>query len=132
MDPHRELIIIGDRVLIRPDESLDRMKHGLYLPQTVAEGDKIHSGTVIKVGPGMPMADPTAVMDEPWKATSQRETRYVPLQACPGDHAIFLRSTAVEIEFEDTKYVIVPHAGLLLLVRDHVQDALNRLADERT
>ena len=30
-----------------------------------------------------------------------------------------MRNAAVEIEFEGTKYLIVPHAAILLLVRDN-------------
>lgn len=127
----RELIIVGDRVLIKPDEGLDRTTHGLYLPQTVSESEKIHSGTVAKVGPGFPVADVNSLTDEPWKSSQPRETHYVPLQAKPGDHVIFVRSAAIEIEFEGTKYVIVPHAGILLIVRDEVKSALDQLAQDK-
>jgi chaperonin GroES len=42
----------------------------------------------------------------------------VPLQAERGDFAIFLRSNAVEVEIDGSKYLIVPHAAILLLIRD--------------
>ena len=35
-----------------------------------------------------------------------------------GDLAVFLKDRAHEIEFENEKYLIVPHAAILLLIRD--------------
>ena len=43
--------------------------------------------------------------------------RYIPLQAKKGDHAIFLRKDAVEIKFDNEKFVVVPHSAILVLVR---------------
>ena len=40
------------------------------------------------------------------------------MQAREGDYAIFMRKAAVEIEFEGTRYLIVPQSAILLLVRD--------------
>jgi len=40
------------------------------------------------------------------------------MQAGEGDLAIFLKSRAHEIEFENEKFLIVPHAAILLLIRD--------------
>jgi co-chaperonin GroES (HSP10) len=48
--------------------------------------------------------------------------RYIPLQAKEGDYAIFLREQAVEVEFEETKYLIVPQSAVLLLVRDELSE----------
>ena len=42
---------------------------------------------------------------------------YVP-EAQVGDYAIFFRRAAVEITFEDTKYLVVPQAAILTLVRE--------------
>ncbi|HCI70778.1 MAG TPA: chaperonin, partial [Balneola sp.] len=38
--------------------------------------------------------------------------------ASAGDLAIFLKSRAHEIEFENEKFLIVPHSAVLLLIRD--------------
>jgi chaperonin GroES len=40
------------------------------------------------------------------------------MQARVGDHAIFFRKAAVEITFEEKKYLVVPQAAILVLVRD--------------
>jgi len=46
--------------------------------------------------------------------------RYVPLQAGKGDFAIYLRREAVEVEIDASHYLIVPHAAILLLIRDRI------------
>ena len=113
----KELVIVGDRVLVIPDEGQDRTDTGLYLPQGVKEKDKIQSGTIAKVGPGYPVPDPAALEIEPWESP-KFDNKYFPLQAKEGDYCIFLRNSGVEIEFEGKKYIVVPHSALLVLVRN--------------
>lgn len=108
-------IVVGDRVLIKPRDMEVKTQSGLVLPATVKEKEEIQSGYVIKAGPGYPI--PSQEIDEPWKEDNE-ETRYIGMQAMEGDLAIFLKSQAHEIEFESEKYLIVPHNGILLLIRD--------------
>jgi len=110
-----KFIIIGDRVLVKPREMETHTKSGLVLPVTVKEKEEIQSGYIIKTGPGYPIPSPEA--DEPWKA-ERNPTKYMGMQAKEGDLAIFLKSRAHEIEFENEKYLIIPHAAILLLIRD--------------
>ena len=49
------------------------------------------------------------------------DTKYIGMQATEGDFAIFLKSRAHEIEFENEKYIIVPHSSILLLIRDELE-----------
>ena len=111
-----KFIVIGDRVLIKPKSPQERTKTGLYLPPGVTEKEKIHSGYVLKVGPGYPIPAIQDI-DEPWKDKSD-EVKYVPLQPKPGDLAVYLQNSSYEIEFRNEKYVIVPHSAILLLIRD--------------
>ncbi len=113
----RKLIVIGDRVLISPDEGDERTKVGLYLPQTVIDKDSVQSGRIVATGPGTPLPDPNDLDDEPWKNTYQMK-RHVPMQAYEGDYAIFLRKAAVEIKYEGNPYLVVPQAAILILLRD--------------
>jgi Co-chaperonin GroES (HSP10) len=117
MKTKREFIIVGDRVLIETDERVDKTSAGLFLPPTVKEKDKILGGRVVKVGPGYPVNDPSAVLEEPWKQTNTESIRYIPLQAKEGDYALFLKDAGIEIEFEEKKYLIVPHSAILALIR---------------
>lgn len=116
----RDLVMVGDRVLIDPDEGDRQTQAGLYLPATVAEKEKIRSGRVIKVGPGYVMPNPE-FSGEPW-AAQKEAVRYLPLQARKGDHAFFLRKEGIEIRFEDKDYLIIPHAAIVALVREHAEE----------
>ena len=110
-----KIIVVGDRLLIKPEENLEKTNSGLYLPPGVKEKEKVQGGYIIKVGPGYPIA--TVVDDdEPWK--ENKETKYIPLQGKQGDFAIFLRKDAIEIEIDKQKLIIVPQSAILLLIRD--------------
>jgi co-chaperonin GroES (HSP10) len=111
----KKLIVIGDRVLIRPSKPDERTATGLYLPPGVQEKEKVQQGFVIKTGPGY--AIPLPVENEPWK-NEEEEVRYVPLQAKEGDLAIFLLSGATEVIYQGEKYFIVPQSAILMLERD--------------
>jgi len=111
-----KFILIGDRVLIRPKNQLGKTASGLYLPPTVQENEKTHSGYVVKVGPGYPIPAMTDA-DEPWKEKKE-EVKYVPLQAKAGDLAVYLNNNGWEIEFNKEKFVILPHSSILMLIRD--------------
>lgn len=111
----KKLIVIGDRVLIRPSKPDEQTVSGLYLPPGVQEKEKVQQGYIIKTGPGY--AIPMPVDDEPWKSEDEN-VKYVPLQAREGDLAIFLMSGATEVMYENEKYFIVPQGAILLLERE--------------
>jgi chaperonin GroES len=116
----REVIVVGDKVLIKPEEETSKTPSGLVLPAGVKENEPAMGGHVVNVGPGYPTAEPVAD-GEPWSGAGTRTgMRYVPLQAAKGDFAIFLRSSAVEVEIDGSKYLIVPHSAILLLIRDKI------------
>ena len=122
-NPNKDIIVVGDRVLIQPDKNKMKTPHGLYLPQGVEEKEKVQSGLVVKIGPGYPLPDP-ASSDEPW-SKSQSEIKYMALQAEVGDYVIFLRKSGVEIEYEGEKLVIVPHHSILLIERNNILKSLD-------
>jgi chaperonin GroES len=111
----KKLIVIGDRVLIRPAKPNERTETGLYLPPGVGEREKVQQGYIIKTGPGY--AIPLPVEEESWKS-SDEQVKYVPLQAKEGDLAIFLLSGATEVLYENDKYYIVPQSAILMLERE--------------
>lgn len=111
----KKLIVIGDRVLIRPTKPDAQTASGLYLPPGVQEKEKVQQGHIIKTGPGY--AIPMPVDEEPWKSEDEA-VKYVPLQAREGDLAIFLVSGATEVMYEKEKYFIVPQSAILLLERE--------------
>ena len=112
----RKIIVVGDRVLIRPKKMSERTESGLYLPPGVQEKEKVQSGYVMKTGPGYPIPMPIEE-DEPWKDQDE-QIKYVPLQAKAGDLAIFLQKGAFEIMYEGEKYFIVAQSSILMLERE--------------
>jgi chaperonin GroES len=118
----KEILVVGDRVLLKLDEGQDKTKSGLYLPASVREKEKVAMGRVVKVGPGYPIPNPNYTEDEPW-STPKDPMRYIPLQAKEGDYAIFLREQGVEVEFEEEQYLIVPQSAVLMLVRDELHES---------
>jgi co-chaperonin GroES (HSP10) len=120
-DSKKRLIVVGDRVLISPEEGEDRSKVGLYLPATAVDRQAVQGGTVMATGPGTAVSAPTELDEEPWKIGAA-EPKYMPLQARIGDYAIFFRKAAVEITFEGTRYLVVPQAAILTLVREEDEE----------
>ena len=112
----KNLIVVGDRVLIRLKKPNEKTGSGLYLPPGVQEKEKVQQGYIIKAGPGYPI--PMASEDqEPW-LEKEEQVKYIPLQAKEGDLAIFLLSGAHEVIYENEKYFIVPQASILMLERE--------------
>ena len=112
----KKIIIIGDRVLIKPKKNSEKTDSGIFLPPGVREKEKIQSGYIVKVGPGFPI--PVAQdQDEAWKK-EEDEVKYIPLQVKEGDIAIFLQNNAYEVVYEGEKYFIVPQSAILMLERE--------------
>lgn len=113
----KKIVIIGDRVLIKPKRDDERTASGLYLPPGVQEKEKIRSGYIMKTGPGYAIPFPAEEDDEPWKEPEEK-TRYIPLQAREGDLAIFLQKGAYEVMIDNERYFIVPQSSILMLERE--------------
>lgn len=121
----REIVVVGDRLLVSPSNANERTDSGLYLPDSAEDGKQVTGGWVEAVGPGYPAPvakDPT---DEPWKSPkpSEEDVCYFPLQARKGDYAMFVRKAAFEIRFESKKLFVVPWSAVLLLMRDQWEGA---------
>ena len=112
----KKLIVVGDRVLIKPVTQANKTASGLYLPPGVQEKEKLQSGYVIKVGPGYPLPMP-ADEDDIWRG-KEDQVKYLPLQAHEGDLAIFVQKGAIEVMYEEEKYFIVPQSSILMLERE--------------
>ncbi|MDB5192700.1 MAG: co-chaperone GroES [Segetibacter sp.] len=111
----KKLIVIGDRVLIKPSTPDERTRTGLFLPPGVQEKEKVQQGYVFKTGPGY--AIPMPFENEAWQSEDEN-VKYIPLQAREGDLAIFLVSGATEILYQGEKYYIVPQGAILMLERE--------------
>jgi chaperonin GroES len=115
----KNLIVVGDRVLVLPAEGEERTNVGLYLPPTAVDHQAVQGGRIVATGPGTPLPDPGSLDDEPWRiqADTRNGGRFMPMQAKAGDYALFFRKAAVEITYENDRYLVVPQAAILVLVR---------------
>ncbi len=121
--PKKRLLVVGDRVLVKVEDGEQRTKVGLYLPPSAIDSQAVQGGDIVSTGPGLAMPDLTDQGEEPWRiGGSNREARYVPMQARVGDFALFFRKAAVEITFENEQYLVVPQAAILALVRDTARE----------
>jgi len=124
---NKQILVVGDRVLIRPDKGEKKSKAGLYLPPSVIEKQEILSGIIVEVGPGIPLGNPEENIDEPWSSNDNSTVKYIPTQADIGDMALFLNKASIEIKIENDDYLIVPQSAILTLIRDDI----NSLADKK-
>ena len=119
----RKLVVVGDRVLVAPTLGEERTREGLILPSSAVEKNEVQSGKVVEIGPGTPMPPPADVGDEPWKMSDPPTPNFLPLEARVGDQVLFLRKTAIEIEFAGKTFLIVPHGAILVLAREEESEA---------
>ena len=116
---NKQVLVVGDRVLIRPDTGETKSPAGLYLPPSVIEKQEVRGGTVVEVGPGIPLGSPETSFDEPWKENTT-DVKYIPTQAEIGDYALYLGKASIEIKIENKDYLIVSQSAILILIRDDI------------
>ena len=114
---NKQILVVGDRILIRPDTGESNSPAGLYLPPSVIEKQEVRGGMVVEVGPGIPLGSPDGSLDEPWKEKTS-DVKYIPTQAEIGDYALFLGKASIEIKIEERDYLIVSQSSILILIRD--------------
>ena len=120
---NKQDLVVGDRVLIRPDTGEKKSPAGLYLPPSVIEKQEVKAGMVVEVGPGIPLGSPENSFDEPWKE-KKTDVKYIPTQAEIGDIALFLGKASIEIKIEEKDYLIVSQSAILILIRDDISRVL--------
>lgn len=114
----KHLLLVGDRLLIKPDEGEERTKVGLYLPQSVTEKEPVRSGRVVEVGPGIALPNLMADSTEPWQRERESPVRYIPPQVEVGDYVLFQRKESVEVRYKEDVLLVIPQNAVLLIVRD--------------
>ena len=115
----KQILVVGDRLLVQPDKGDKTSPAGLYLPPSVVEKQEVKGGIVVEVGPGIALGSPNDSFDEPWKE-NKSDVKYIPTQAEIGDFALYLGKASIEIEIEKKEYLIVPQSAILILIRDDI------------
>lgn len=121
---NKKIIIVGDRILVKPDIGESKSPAGLYLPPSVLEKQEVRSGVVVKVGPGIPLGSTEDIIDEPWK-DKKPKPNYIPTQAEVGDYALFLGKASIDIKLEEKNYLIISQSAILILIRDDLNTVLD-------
>ena len=121
---NKNILVVGDRILIRPDKGEKKSPAGLYLPPSVIEKQEVRGGIVVEVGPGIPLGSPTNSFDEPWKE-EKTDVKYLPTQAEIGDYALYLSKASIEIKIEEEEFLIVSQSAILILIRDDIERVLS-------
>jgi co-chaperonin GroES (HSP10) len=84
--------------------------------------DPVVSGRVVATGPGIAIPNFSGDSAEPWREMDKSKLRFIPVQAQIGDHALFLKKEAVEIEYQKEEFLVVPQSAVLLLIRTGPED----------
>jgi co-chaperonin GroES (HSP10) len=111
-----KIVMVGDKVLIKPKNPNTQTSSGLFLPPAAIEKESIQAGYVIKVGPGFPIPALNDE-DESWKE-NQEAVKYIPLQVKTGDLAVYLGKSGFEVEFKGEKFIILSHSAIVMIVRE--------------
>ena len=115
---NQQILLVGDRVLVLPENKEERTKVGLYVPQTVVEKEPVQAGRVVAKGPGIAYPSSSGEGAEPWQDTGENHLKFIPVQAEIGDYTLFLKKDAIEIQYQNETYLVVPQSAILLIIRD--------------
>ena len=86
---------MGDRLVVKPTQSEEKTKSGIYIPDTAKE--KSQEGKVIAVGPGK-MTD---------------EGKRIPLDVEVGDIIIYAKYSGSEIKLDEEELIIMRESDIL-------------------
>ena len=88
---------LGDRVLVRPDDSDKPLPSGLVIPDTAKE--KPQEGVVLGVGPG-----------------GFHDGQRVPLDVKEGDRVVYSKYGGTEVKVEGDEYLILSARDVLAVI----------------
>lgn len=96
----KQIIPLGDRVLVKPVEKEKKTKSGIIIPDTV-DKERPEMGKVIAVGEG--------------KATD--EGKVIPIKVKVGNTVLFAKYGPDEIKIDDEEYLIVSESNILAIIK---------------
>jgi chaperonin GroES len=89
---------LGDRLVVRREDSEDRTEGGIYLPESAK--NKPTRGTVVSIGDGR-------LLDDGSRA---------PMQVKPGDRVLFTSYAGETIEIGDEEFILMGEGELLAVI----------------
>ena len=96
----KQIIPLGDRVLVRPMEKEKKTKSGIIIPDTV-DKERPEMGKVIAVGDG--------------KVTD--EGTVIPVKVKVGNTVLFAKYGPDEVKIDDEEYLIVSESNILAIIK---------------
>ena len=88
---------LGDKVVLKHLEAVEKTKAGIILPDSAKE--KPQEAVVIAVGPG-----------------KEEDGKLTKMQVKEGDKVIYTKYAGTEIKFEDEEYIIVSQSDIIAIV----------------
>jgi chaperonin GroES len=89
---------LGDRILIKPSEGIERTKGGIVLPDTAKE--KPQEGEVVAVGEGKKSDD----------------GKVIPLTVKVGNKVLYGKYSGTEVTLDEEEYLIVREDDVLAII----------------
>ena len=96
----KQIIPLGDRVLVKPLEKEKKTKSGIIIPDTV-DKERPEMGKVIAVGDG--------------KVTDEGKT--IPVKVKVGNTVLFAKYGPDEVKIDDEEYLIVSESNILAVIK---------------
>lgn len=110
--------LIGDRILVRVESRTEqKTQQGIILPSSVLNDDKISSGIVVMVGPGM-IAGAHGDKREEWLEEPSPEAKFIPLQINVGYRVLFMPKYAYEVQVDGQLYMIMQQGAVIVYDKD--------------
>lgn len=91
---------LGDRVLVRPEDTEEALPSGIVIPDTAKE--KPQEGTVLAVGPGG------------WDEDGEKR---IPLDVKEGDRILYSKYGGTEVKVEGEELLILSERDVLAIVK---------------
>jgi chaperonin GroES len=85
---------LADRVAIRPEEEMNQLRGGLYIPDTAKE--KPIQGDIIAVGPGR-----------------LEKGQRVPMELKVGDRVVYGKYTGSQVELDDEEIILIKETDVI-------------------
>ncbi len=96
----KEIVPLGDRVLVKPMEKEKKTKSGIIIPDTV-DKERPEMGRVIAVGEGK-------VGDD---------GKVIPIRVKVGSTVLFAKYGPDEVKIDDEEYLIVSESNILAIIK---------------